>query len=513
MPILNDAVSNVQNELLVVGYIYKNPESLVDIAKFIRSKYDFADDATRFFYDCATILFQTRTQTFNKASVTTFMTEDTGRFSNFKRYGGYKTIASWIELASDIEFGKCIDTLKKWSLLREYQRQGFEVEKIISHKKFDLFTAQDIYKIIRSIADKTQTVIMSNAEVEVLNSEIMSAICGCMEKPDMGVMMQYPIINDMFRGMKMGTVMGFGALSNTGKTRFMITLAAYASLVRREPSFILLNEMSVESMRFALLTTVINNPEFKKLHGVDIQKNEREIGLGLWRGKNGQFIYRHTDSDGNATETIEDFIARVTSESEEYKKVAQVAMWLEDQTHGVLYAKNISTDYSDSTLEYEIRRIAMTHNVRMIFYDTFKGWNKEDWTEIKLTATRLTALAEELKIFIYISMQLTDDANGMVPDALTSSQIASCKHVKHVLTSLLLVKQIDPKDYGKYKYLSKSTAADADWGTPTPKPLSPEKKYMIFNTDKNRLGAKKKIVFEVDLDRNVWIELGELQRE
>ena len=59
-----DIITNVPTEVLFVGCIYKQPDLLVNYGQYIRSKYDFSDEVTRFFYDSAEIIYKTRTQTF-----------------------------------------------------------------------------------------------------------------------------------------------------------------------------------------------------------------------------------------------------------------------------------------------------------------------------------------------------------------------------------------------------------------------------------------------------------------
>ena len=63
------------------------------------------------------------------------------------------------------EYGnKVYQIVKKYSLVREYGRNGFPVEKIINSKKFDSMTANDIYRIIRIKADRINTVINAGEE-------------------------------------------------------------------------------------------------------------------------------------------------------------------------------------------------------------------------------------------------------------------------------------------------------------------------------------------------------------
>ena len=42
---------NIQSEMLFIGALLKSPDLLVNYSNFMRSKYDFSDPVTRFFYD------------------------------------------------------------------------------------------------------------------------------------------------------------------------------------------------------------------------------------------------------------------------------------------------------------------------------------------------------------------------------------------------------------------------------------------------------------------------------
>ena len=66
-------------------------------------------------------------------------------------------------------------------------------------------------------------------------------------------------------------------------------------------------------------------------------------------------------------------------------------------------------------------------------------------------------------------------------------------------------KEIPHSMFHRYGYLYN----DADWGDPVVRDLDVNKRYYIGNVDKNRFGQKKKLLFELNLDTNVWVELGE----
>ena len=500
--------ANLSNEVLFIGALYKQPDLYLDYGEFIRSKYDFSEDVTKFFFDIAEIIYQTRTQNFNAVNFATFIAENEDRTDLYKKYGGWTTIEKWMSLADPNDAETYFNVLKKYSLLREYERNGYNIQKIVKHPKFEFLKAEDIYRMIRGKVDRINTVIITQDKGVILNDNMVSTINTCLEVPDRGIKIPYPKMDELFRGLKLGSMMCVGMLSNAGKSRYLFKLLAYITLVKKEKTLVLLNEMTTDAMRFCLITTVINNPEFQKLHGYNITKAEREITLGIYKDKNGNVLTRNCDKDGNFTETFQEFLDRVNVESEEYRNIIKVAEWVEDKTNALIHAKDISSSYDDKTLEYEIKKAVVTQNIKYVFYDTLKQDNDAmgEWAALKATTTKLSELAKQNKIFIYGSIQLVDEANHINAENLTSSQIANAKQLKHVLDTLILFKEIDYRRLNNYKYYSYVP----EFGEAVEHTLDTGKRYYIAVVDKNRFGGKSRLLFRVDLDLNIWIELGEV---
>ena len=167
---------NVQNESLVIGSIYKNPNLYIKYGRKIRSKYDFSDEVTRFLYDSFEIFYKTFSQTVDEDKLNIFMSQNTDRLKTYRKYGGWKTIFEWMNLANEDDFKNYFNMVKKYSLLREYNRLGYNVEKIINYPKFNIMKANDIYKLIRSGVDKINTQILSDDNTVLMNKNNVSFV-------------------------------------------------------------------------------------------------------------------------------------------------------------------------------------------------------------------------------------------------------------------------------------------------------------------------------------------------
>ena len=213
------SASNVQAELCFLGALMKNPDSFVNYGNFMRSKYDFSDPAVKFFYDSFETYYLTFSQTVDETKMNVFMSQNPERLSTYKQYKGWKTIQQYMNLADENDCKNYFDTVKKYSLVREYGRNGFPVEKILAHKNFDKMTPNDIYRIIRTKADKIHTVINAGEEAVELTDNNTSQIDKYLEKPNFGLPFPWYMYNEFFLGMRETKLLFEGFLSNEGKTR------------------------------------------------------------------------------------------------------------------------------------------------------------------------------------------------------------------------------------------------------------------------------------------------------
>lgn len=501
--------TNVQSELLFCGVCYKQPETYIKYGQTVRSKYDFSDDACRFFYDQFENYYLTFSQEITENKVNTYMSENTDRFKSYRKYGGWNTIKSMMELADPNDVKNIYNSIKKYSLIREYDRNGFPAEKILQFKGFQSLTANDIYRLMRSKCDKINTVISNVDEPVILTDNTSSLINSYLNAPEFGTPSCFPGFNEFFRGYLKTKVLFNGFMSNEGKSRYMIRIVCDIALKQKKSCMLLSNEQTENDFHNALVTTVVNNPEFQEMHGIKINKPEKEITMGLYRSdKTHEFMYRKMSPNGDFIETQEEFISRVESESSEYRDIMKISQWIDEQTKDkLIYFLDISDDYSDERLDTEIRKAKLCYACEYIFLDTMKCYGQEEWGRLKLTATKLCELCKQNDMYMMASFQLTDSTAFDDIFSLTSNNIAAAKGIKHTCDLMGLGKKIDPEDYHKYQYIPFNE--DDCWGDVTELDLNPDKRYFGQFIDKNRLGERNKVLlYEYDLNLNTWNNIG-----
>lgn len=505
--------NNIQAELLFVGSFYKDPSLYLTHGGTTKSKYDLSDDAMRFFYDLFEDYYLTFSQDFSENKMNNFATQNVERLKRYKEYGGWKTIKSIMDLADVNDFKNIYNTVKKYSLIREYDRNGFPADKILAHKKFQYLTPNDIYRLMRSKADKINTEINVIDEPVIMTKDIRKTIDNYLVSPQFGTEVHWKGYNDFFRGLLPGHVLFQGFLANEGKSRNIVNLIAYIVLIKKQRFMLLSNEMTYAAILNCFITTVVCGKEYKELHGVDIRKPEKEITMGLYRDdKTGEFVTRKCDANGGFIESEEDYKSRVMS-TKEYQAVSKIAEWVENQIDGRFYFTDITSDYSEEAIELEMRRAKILYNCNHIALDTLKAYGEERWEQVKKLATKVTEITKELDVFTVASFQLTDDSLFCDIFDLSSNNISAAKGIKHPADLLVLGKKIAPEEYHKYQYEPYDDDLSDSWGEPTLKDLNAEKFYFGIKIDKNRLGERNKVLlFEYNLNFNEWKNIGLLQK-
>ncbi len=379
-------------------------------------------------------------------------------------------------------------------------------EKIVEIIDYNLYDKMSIEEVKNAI---TQVSVTQKFKQAVLNEKLTEFLESDENNLANGLTLPFPILSEVFKGIRKGETMAFAMPSNAGKSRFTINLAAYVALVHKKKVLVISNEMSEEKMKLCLLTTIINNKDIQKIHGYDIHKNETELLEFKFRPDNENEV--KTDENGfvlqEEGESRKDFVNRLAGVSTEFNKIVAITNWVEKELNNSIYFINI-TDHTNDELQKVIMNYYYKEKIEYVFYDTLKTdtANIGNGEEIKRTATILSNIAQNYGIYICSTLQLTESST--MPINLNINDLAVSRTVKEVLDTLCLLKQIVKEDLNKYEY----SLQEVDTKFYDLKEYDdPDVRYYACVVDKNRAGAKPKVLFRLNLAYNYWEELGYLR--
>lgn len=508
-----------QMELALLGSFFKRPVMYLSYMDVIANE-DFSDSATRFY----AVFIQGYVLNFSSQEITpalanTYASEDATRLSGYKKYGGYTTIRNMIELAFDEDDGinNAINILKKYSLLRKLYKEGYAIENLLGHPRFNELSGEDIFAII---SGKLNTIgndtLSSICAPEDFTKGIGDFLTGFFDSPSMGYETPWQAFNQMMLAIHPSDVLCAVMESNQGKSRQLMYLLCYLAFVSDAKVLLLSNEMSREKMLSCAITTCSNASWMQKLTGCSINIPEKRIVTGLYKDNlSGELIYRRTNSDGEYIESVDDFKKRVAFNSDEFNQVQETLRFLENKMANKFLFKDVTSNYSDESIVRMIHQGAIAQGVDVLAYDTCKPWsgkgdkNTPQWLQFYQTVTKFTETIQKVKTVAGIFTAQADRSAIHTPiQNITSDNFSSSSQIYHVLDEAYMFKHIKPEEYENYAILNPHSA----WGENEEEALNPKKKYAAMRILKNRRNARGGIyVFEVDLDRNLWVQLDDCE--
>ena len=377
------------------------------------------------------------------------------------------------------------------------------IVKITEYKLYDQMSEQEVKSAVN------QVMVTDKFKQSILSEDLTDFFVKGNNNLTNGLEFPFKIISNVFKGIRRGETMAFAMPSNAGKSRFTINLAAYVAFVHKKKVLVISNEMSEEKMKLCLITTIINNQAYQKLHGQKIHKSEGELLEFKFRPDNTENV--NVDENGYVLkekgETQKEFVKRLTEISEEFRLTIKAMEWVKKQTENSIYFVNI-TNHTNDELQKIIMNYYYKEEIHYMFYDTLKTdtENIGNGEEIKKTATMLSNLAQNFSLFIGSTIQLAESMT--TPINLTVNDLAVSRTIKEVLDTLCLVKQINNDHLCDYEYSSQELGEEYH---DLEKFSDPDVRYYACVVDKNRAGAKPKVLLRLNLAYNFWEELGYLR--
>ncbi|MBQ3409196.1 MAG: hypothetical protein IJH12_08355 [Clostridia bacterium] len=494
-------LKNVKLEYAYVGLLLENPKSI--------QKYYLSFEDSQFSDDMALNIYKS------------ILFTEGGRYApeNIKRAFTYPKTSEEIyqikqKLKREAEEKKyniesIFVKIKKLFLLKKYyvnaptKKIQEDILEIKSFSRYKEMTVEELESIVSEVG------IKRGISEGRLNKGVTDFLLAGESTLTSGISLPFRILTEVFKGIRLGETMSFSMPSNCGKSRFTINLAAHIAFVEKKKVLIISNEMSEEKMKLCLITTIINNPRLQKEIGCKIRVSEGELLEFKYRPDDPKAV--KTDEKGyilkEKGEPHEHFLKKLKKYSTEFNNVIKATDWLQNQKNNPICFMHIA-EHTNDDLYKIILNYYYKEGVEYVFYDTLKNDIQHigDGDEIKKTATILSTMAQQYKMFIGSTLQLLESST--TPLNLTINDMAASRTVKEVLDTLCLFKQITRETFDDYEY---SEIEESKKYKDLEIYDNPDVRYYACVVDKNRAGAKPKLLFKLNLAYNEWFELGYLR--
>ncbi len=420
-----------------------------------------------------------------------------------------KQLVTRIKLQRNVTMEKVYTDLKKLFVLRRWYLKipiKATQDKVVEIRNYELYDKMSVEEVESAVEQVTAT---EKFKRSILNRGLTEFLEQGENNLTTGIPLPFERLSREFKGIRKGETMAIAMPSNAGKSRFTINLVANLGFVHKKRTLVISNEMSEEKMKLCLITTVLNDPELQKLHGKKLHKTEGELLDFKFRPDEGSDV--RTDENGfilqEEGESRADFVKRLANISQEFRDTIAVTDWIDKEIDNSIYFINITDNTNDELLKVIMNYYYMKH-IEYVFYDTLKTDTEHIGIgeEVKKTATILSNVAQNFNMFIFSTLQLTETPTW--PINLTINDLQASRTVKEVLDTLCLVKQINRENFKDYEYTIEEMDKQAydliEYD-------DPDVRYYACVVDKNRAGAKPKLLFRLNLAYNRWEELGYLR--
>jgi replicative DNA helicase len=223
----------------VIGNLMKKP-SLLDDNKYKLDKDDFYDEGESSFYviifAAINNLYEQGIEEIDLMAIDSFLSNYDVQYKVFNDNDGLEYLQNAIEQSFFRNFEYSYNRLKKFSLLRMYKKNGFNIselydENVIDPKEseamiaeFDKLTVDDMISYFDKKLLEISSQFSKNEETKTIHaaSNAKELLKKFKEKPDYGISLIGDIQNTIFRGGKLKSLGLRSAPSNLGKTRIAL---------------------------------------------------------------------------------------------------------------------------------------------------------------------------------------------------------------------------------------------------------------------------------------------------
>lgn len=386
------------------GCLLKDPSLIDDIDRPL----DRTDFNTESFYELLFVaiynLYMQGCENIDEFSIDSYLSHYQDQYSIFQENQGIEYLANARDMASLENYDYYYHRLRKYSLLRYYEKQGLDTRFIYDSTtvdtakleteqiKFDNYTEQEIVEKVEStfVINPNMKYCTNTISTDVQAGDGMNELVDeLMEVPDVGLPLNNEGLNTVARGARLGCLFMRSSVQGGGKSRmaagdackiavpyfYDIDQEKYVYTGNCEPTTYFSTEMPVDEIQTLFISAVS-------------KVNEEHILYGSY-------------------------------ENGELERVRQAIAYIKSSP---LYIVHIP-DFSIEDIKNQIKKYNREYSVRYFFFDYIhtslrlmaevnsrSGMGLKEHQLLLVFATELKTIAQQLDIFIFTSSQLNGEA-------------------------------------------------------------------------------------------------------
>ena len=386
--------------LQIFGSILKDPSILDNSDRYIFDTTNFTSSFERGVFSAIYNLHKNGASQIAVVDVCNYLEGFPSLYTIFEKENGIEYLNDAIELSQPENFEYYYNRFKKFNLLRDLRKMGYNTNKIYSedltdeqtesiNKKFDTLTTEDIITKIQNELGILQTDYNRGRAGNAASAYtgLADLVSELKQHPEVGTALQGDIFNTVCRGARRGKLYIRSGSSGSGKTRNSVGDACFMAFPFRYNPQTYRWETTGQSEKILYIATEQEQCEIQTLIIAYLTGfNEEKILTG-------------------------------TYDAEEEKIINQAIRLV-----GMFRDNFIITQIADpdiAKIKSEIRKAHIEHNMTAVFYDyifsspallnEFRDLRIREDVALMMLTTALKDIAVELNLFIMTSTQLSGE--------------------------------------------------------------------------------------------------------
>lgn len=386
----------------VLGGLIKNPKLLSEVDKYNLSINDFPTKLEKYVFTAIYGLYYNGAKKITSLDIENYLKTNPAAINFFNSHNGVEYLQDIEDLTSEENFSYYYEKLKKFNLLSELAKKGFDISSIYIedltnerayevNKQFESLSTSDIIALFKKKLISLETEYASPEEVEswVASEEVDEIIAAFGEIENIGLPIQGRIYSQVINGAEKGALTIRSGGSGTGKTRSAVADACYLAYPIRYNTETCQWEQNGSNEKVLFIITEQKKEQILKmiiayLTGI----NESKFKYGIFSDDEKVRLQRATE----IMQTFDNFyIVRIPNPTIELTKTL-------------------------------VREQTITHDIEYLFFDyifinpaliaEFGGVRLRNDEILLMLATALKDLAIELNISVFTSTQVNAQADN-----------------------------------------------------------------------------------------------------